>query len=502
MAVKDPQRPGNLEWLEVAQESYQDLYLDRQDQVRLATENARLQHANNVLLQKLATYCRRDFATLPPEILFMVFRNALAPRWLLTRGGVASLVPYPQDLSSIDLRMKRSILSVCRSWNRVGTELLYESVTLRRIAQMPVFVRALEGRDGLGYLVKHLDLNCFVPRGYSTLHHTETKRILKLCPNLSHIAYAPAFWIPDLTYSLPTMGSFITSLEFSETVPYSTIFPSLVELCQTLKCLTLTVPETYDEHPALTFDRLEELRLTLNEGSVVSGLRWRIPNLRQLWLYGYCITPNSIQQIEALLHAYGRPITFLRLPPHYLQLQNALDRCPALKHLVIHSDPGSLKHPTVELVDVFSWVAKPLVPADQLKDGFPYLRSCRNFTIEKAPLWARCLLCRPGSGQHDEKTQAETGEDIDANGIIPASLGVVVEFTNPNSVDGWAVDRTDLSNDYIFNSDDEDSVDGSDTNESDSDFSEHCLEDPFYTEEEWEVNHDEALEIFYRTLED
>ncbi|KAJ7454245.1 hypothetical protein FB451DRAFT_1408584 [Mycena latifolia] len=43
---------------------------------RQRSQRARHQHVNNVLLQKLATYCWRDFAILPPEILFIVLRNA------------------------------------------------------------------------------------------------------------------------------------------------------------------------------------------------------------------------------------------------------------------------------------------------------------------------------------------------------------------------------------------------------------------------------------------
>ncbi|KAJ7136686.1 hypothetical protein C8R44DRAFT_767673, partial [Mycena epipterygia] len=80
-----------------------------------------------------------------------------------------SLPPFYHSIWSVDLRMKRSIIGVCRTWYRIALGLLYESVTLRRIGQMPAFVCALEGRHELGVLVQNLNISCFVPHRYSTL---------------------------------------------------------------------------------------------------------------------------------------------------------------------------------------------------------------------------------------------------------------------------------------------------------------------------------------------
>jgi hypothetical protein len=127
----------------------------------------------------------------------------------------------------VDLHMKLSILAVCKLWNRTGTELLYERVTLCRIMQLPVFVCALEGREGLSALVKHMGIDCFVPRGYSRLHEHETKQILRLCPNLSYVGFSPLFWIPELPCPLPTSSSSIISLEYSPYMPYLAILPKI-----------------------------------------------------------------------------------------------------------------------------------------------------------------------------------------------------------------------------------------------------------------------------------
>ncbi|KAJ6494949.1 hypothetical protein DFH09DRAFT_351384 [Mycena vulgaris] len=505
---------------EVIEDTYRDLHLDRQNQVRrdVALENTRLRHTNNVLLQKLAIYCRCDFATLPPEILLMVFRLALPPRWLCS--VTESWLPYSQDLSSVDLRMKLSILSVCKSWHRVGTELLYESVTLRRNTQIPVFVRALEGQEGLGALVKRLVINNFVPRGYSILHESETKKMVELCPNLSHMGFCPAFWIPDLPRSLPAMSSSITSLAFSDTVPYSTIFPSLVQLCQSLKCLSLTAPAILDEtHPVLTFDKLEELRLAHQAHSVVPASKWRFPNLRRFWLdvvWFFHRTHEAIQQmagfVNAWLDAYGPPITFFRLSSTFNysrdQLQRMLDRCPTLEYLAMDQNPRGLTHSRVKFIVV--WVAKSsyLITTDVLKDGFPSLHGCRKLNLATRYLPIQIVLSEAGEEEEAQTKDVDVDVDVDDN-FWPA---VIRDSIDPGSVNGFTVDRTDLSEDYVFegNEDDQCSSDGSDTDESDSgsdaitvsDDGDCLREDPFYTGEDWEVDHDEALEIFYRTREE
>ncbi|KAJ7879625.1 hypothetical protein B0H14DRAFT_1607467 [Mycena olivaceomarginata] len=164
----------------------------REHNIRLQRAVAVLQHTNDVLLLKLGIRCRAHFSELPHEILLMIFCYALPPRWLLSGSGLQSMATYPNDILSVDLRMKHSLLSVCKSWNQVGTELLYESVALRRILQLPVFVRALDGRQGLAALVKRLDMNCFVPQGYYQLHDTESEADPSPLPESLPLGILPA----------------------------------------------------------------------------------------------------------------------------------------------------------------------------------------------------------------------------------------------------------------------------------------------------------------------
>ncbi|KAF7357811.1 F-box domain-containing protein [Mycena venus] len=332
---EDCDDPDTLHYvLERMRLRYREVSLDLKNLERIQKENEALKYANNALSLKLGTYCRSQFARLPPEILFMISRHALPPRWMLS--GTKSMPPYPQDVLSGDLRMKLSLLAVCKSWNKIGTELLYEKVTLRRITQLPVFVRALEGRQGLGPLVKCLDIDCFVPRGYSRLHQNETQRIMELCPKLIHVGFSPCFRIPGLACSLPAMmSSSVTSLEFNSSIPYSTILPSLIEHSQYLKSLALAIPDT-EGHPALAFSRLEDLRLKI-EWEHSSLLNWHIPRLQRLWLDAHVRVNDDVRVriTNAILDSYGSTLTFVRIGPGYpiLFLEQLLDRCPVLDRI-------------------------------------------------------------------------------------------------------------------------------------------------------------------------
>ncbi|KAJ7354687.1 hypothetical protein DFH08DRAFT_956071 [Mycena albidolilacea] len=467
------------------------LYINESDKAleRLRKENARLKQANsvlqdtnNVLLLKLGPFCRRKFAELPHEILLMIFRHVLPPRWLLS--GLQSLATYPDDIPSADLRMKHTLLSICKSWNQVGTELLYESVVLRRILQLPVFVRALEGRDGLGPLVKHLNLNCFPPRGYCQLYENGTRRILALCPNISHFGFSPPFLIPGFSSAFLALPSSITSLEYP------------------LPSQSLAIPSTYDEgHPVLLFGRVEDVCLIMEQDSVVSPSKWLFPNLRKLRLNGYVDRYGTPKRPKAkeLIDAYGARITFLGLFPDYsiYDLHGLLSRCPVLEHLVVRQrwvpQPNTLvaSH-TVKFVDVLTgWKDDPYFPITVrwLQGVFPALREVRNvgggiFTeFRDIPLDMPKPPIRP-----DLNPGLEEEDEIYAT---------VMEFTNPHSLNGCAmIDECILRSDSTADGYDDSDAESCSTVSEDEDCSDEDLADEFYMGEDWELGYDEALIIF------
>ncbi|KAJ7680916.1 hypothetical protein DFH06DRAFT_431665 [Mycena polygramma] len=478
-----------------------------QDYKQLEEEVTRLRHTNHVLsVLKLRVSSRNELAaSLPAEILLMIFRYALPPRWMFS--DAKSRLPCPTSSWSTDRRMKLSLLAVCKSWHGIGNELLYESAALHRITHLPLFVRALEGRAGLGSLVKHLDIDCFVPRGYPKLYEMESQRILKLCPNLSHIGFSPVFWIPENPCVFPTMNSSITSLQFGSDIPYSTILPALAQLCSSVKSLAITIPGADDQHPILTFDKLESLRLTLVWYSAPSTSNWRTPALRRLHLSRehlatYVAADAEQRRTEALLDAHGRTVTFLRLSQEYLLVQGYLDRCPVLEHLVFYHAPNSIAHRKVKFIDTFVSCEDAADDESSVwKAAFPSLRRYRRLDFGTG-----ILRDVPLSFERDEMhpEEADDGETKRPTITAPENLPVLLGFSD-GAVNGRLVHWVDNSDDYVFDADADDggSVDSSDSEDSDSGsdavtVSEDggYLDDPFYEGDEWEIGRDEAIEIF------
>ncbi|KAJ7680895.1 hypothetical protein DFH06DRAFT_1290582 [Mycena polygramma] len=481
-----------------------------QDYKELVEEVTRLRHANHVLSAlKLGVSCRNDLAaSLPAEILLMIFRHALPPRWMFS--DAKSRLPCPTSIWSTDRHMKLSVLAVCKSWHGVGNELLYESVVLYRITQLPLFVRALEAREGLGSLVKHLDIDCFVPRGYSKLHETESKQILELCPNLSHIGFSPVFWIPENPCVIPTMNSSITSLHFSSDTPYSAILPALAQFCSSLKSLAITIPGADDHYPILTFNKLKALHLTLEWYSAPSTSNWRTPALRRLHLsdenLGSFVTADARRRrTETLLDAHGRTVTFLRLSQHHLTAQEHLDRCPVLEYLVLSYVPRSIEHPKLKFLDVLSCENNVGDEPTLWRARFPSLRGCRRLDSTTGLLRAVPLPVESGQDE-DEAVHPEEADDGVTQWLpLTAHLPVLLGFSD-GAVNGRLVHWVDNSDDYVFDADDDDggSVDSSESEDSGSDavtVSEDggYLDDPFYEGDEWEIGRDEAIGVFDRT---
>ncbi|KAJ7485825.1 hypothetical protein FB451DRAFT_65685 [Mycena latifolia] len=141
-------RPRGRRVRTVHRKCRQGLRLDPADAelVRFKSENRRLESVNRELVhqlalrnEKLQAYLPCHVAPLPHEILLIIFRYALPPAWAL-KGGDTSFSPFPQSAWSMDLRMKLTILRVSKTWHQIGLGLLYESIALRRIGQLPSFV--------------------------------------------------------------------------------------------------------------------------------------------------------------------------------------------------------------------------------------------------------------------------------------------------------------------------------------------------------------------------
>ncbi|KAJ7187751.1 hypothetical protein C8R46DRAFT_1240857 [Mycena filopes] len=500
---------------------FQTLCLDAMEELeRVKSENTRLERENHVL--RVATRLTANISKkqevpqppvsvqtvlqvaiktpepthFPPEILLVILRGALPPTWML-HGDRTS----PESLNRYATQMKLSFLRVCKGWQDVGRELLYETIILHQIRQLPTFVRALEGREGLGNLVKHLDITFFTPRGYTTLLEDDTRRIFELCPRLARFGFAPTYFIPGLVPVLPSMASTITCLDYGDGIDMSVILPSLVQLQRTLCTLSLTFTTTlYDgfdlsfDNLDLSFDNLENLPLRLG---------------------GDHIFPH--EPMIGTLVVYGPTLTFLEWDHGIQKLATISRSCPELQHLVLNIDPvrdgtftiEDLTHDKIETLDVGqTWPTPNPRPTFNtlLEDSpkiFAALRNLRHLDSTFKCFWDLPVRVPPPPPAHDDATRALGSFSPER---YPDIMDDVREFSDHKFVHGPLVPLWDDTDDYIPNEDGEDttSLQGDGSSESSSDESEsdsmsssfrHELDDEFYMGDDWQIGHEEALRV-------
>ncbi|KAJ7101292.1 hypothetical protein B0H15DRAFT_408140 [Mycena belliarum] len=364
------------------------------------TEETQTSMSPQPLKHQLGAPVIRPMVDLPDEILLDIFRSALPPSWMMHWAKASP--PFPL-MWSADMPTKLAIISVCRAWNRVGIEFLYESVVIRQIGQLPAFVHALETREGLGALVRHFDTSCFRPPGYYDMHDAEIRKVFALCGNLAHFAYGPQF-----TGSLPpfdrlsfVLPSNVTTLELGSLTNYPSILPSLAHLSSTLISLSLTIvaSEPFDHTIELVFPRLENLRIGFSIAySVVHPeliLHWLMPALRCLVWHDHYRTDS--QALPEFIKAGGQRLTsidIVYIPRQFYQAIPAiLAYCPILEHIAVsyevYFDLLGSSHPTLASLDVFvdntvHWPTDifndPLIVRQTVylnPQSFPSLRICR-----------------------------------------------------------------------------------------------------------------------------
>lgn len=419
--------------------------------------------------------------------------------------------------------MKLSILAVCKAWHQLGLELLYESVILQNIGQLPAFVRALEIQIDLSPRVRHLDISCFVPNAYRILFESESSKNFRLCPRLLHFGFVPIFLIPMMGLSLPPFGSCLTSLEYTDLEDFSIVLRSLPECSASLQRLALTLPSGYSDllHPKLDFPKLEDIRLCIGAAvnSSMSLSKWTMPNLCRMWL-----TAESTDSyiVPALLDAYGQNLAFISVSyiplglHNHTGLQDILDRCPILQHLVGDDavgriSPQPLKHPNVQYVDIwYPWtperegIYQHSPPLAILKGGFPSLRGCRYLDSTFRHLWDLPIQFPPHDSEHQHN-----GKTTDA------WLTTISEFIDPASVYGNTFPLDESLDEEEWNpqscmidanlENDSNAGDSSDWGDEPSDTeSADEAEDPhldeFYWVDNWNADREEVLEIFSKIV--
>ncbi|KAJ7466277.1 hypothetical protein B0H11DRAFT_2049063 [Mycena galericulata] len=222
---------------------------------------------------------------LPPELLHEIFERALPPDFLLD----PSLHHGPNSAWCASMRTKRALISVCRSWYTAGVDLLYRTIALRRMPDIPRLLAALEGKPWLGSLIRDVTVMCYVPPTYRQGCDRDIAHVFTLCPNVVRLSHIPP--VADLRTPTPIVPPTVTSLTLGQNVPLSAVHAVLQQCSAQLHHLALHVEDNaaLDAHP-LPFPLLESLALTL-QGSLVPpttktkstfSTRWAMPRLVRL----------------------------------------------------------------------------------------------------------------------------------------------------------------------------------------------------------------------------
>lgn len=328
--------------------------------------------------------------------------------------------------------MRKSIVMVCRQWNIVGTELLYEKAVFHRIGQISALAHTLEHNVSLGNLIKSIDIRCFVPPGYISLVKNDLRFIFDQCSRILQLALnefqSPIHntpprraWIhstlsgPYLSRDLSGVLSRLTHLECSDVVEFGDLV-LMLQVCNELRSLIFYLSNdgpdlSPDPRYHLHLDCLISLRFTVKSRTshlLTIPALWFMPNLRHLSIYHYDNEPNSDfpeRYCQPLFEKYGRTLKYLHIrrivsnAVGFFDMEQLLRSCPLLEHLVLGPDiecTTPVTYPSIMWIDL--WGSATLVnrPLFTLAT-FPALRGVRELdrALSDAVEWPLVLPPNP-----------------------------------------------------------------------------------------------------------
>ncbi|KAF9235076.1 hypothetical protein BU15DRAFT_78376 [Melanogaster broomeanus] len=307
-------------------------------------------------------------SSLPFELLHLILEYATPPNLFLN----PSVGRGPSSAWCLALRQLKYFVLVSRWWREVSSDLLYCHVVIRRIVQLTALLRSLEANPKLGPFVRSLRITCFPPRGHGFDFEDQLNRVCALCTQNTHLILNHRS-VPHY-HDFPTIdGSILSSIVDLE-IGWGSRFPPVISLlvhCKNVARLTINFQGAgrLDDIPAIQFPSLEELHCTCSPAGselAVISRQWSLPRLRRFSISHQ--EPYILYKgYYSFLHEHGKKLTYLDisiwpfpnslafLDRGYRTIQQFLDLCSSLKHLVIIDchDLGRLSHPTLEYLDIW-----------------------------------------------------------------------------------------------------------------------------------------------------
>ncbi|KAF7291235.1 hypothetical protein MIND_01267200 [Mycena indigotica] len=474
---------------------------------------------------------------LPPEILGSILRQALSVSWSIPNASWSSPA-FPQPFA-LDRTQAVILMEVCRAWYRVACELLYESVFVDHIDQLPRLVHALETWPELAKLLRNLTISCYIPDldDWEKVHQTGITRLLELCGgNITRLGLSIAPDPSSLLMAPLATGSAVCHLDLralsGSEMP--DVYPILAGLAPQLVTLSTYVPEAV--FPSrIVFPRVTDLRLVLHAVSASADHAWEFLVLQSLVIDigdRYTARQRSTEPVRDLIRTLGgKTITHLSVPPlsnwtwyhpvssEYLEADHAaaqemLDACPELLYLKIGIAQCLAEQPfddlylpplthryiaALDIVGRANWHPGDMenVYLDYLRgcreEGMPALRNCR-FIDAGLSFLGTALLPDPLEGEGElweYDAWFSGGDDVDyRQAAVPQGSWLAFVLGDD---DMWDDKDCDEDPDYEPGSSESES-DGEDESSGDSGQSEE-------EEDTWEIDSAELSSLLGERLE-
>ncbi|KAJ7035210.1 hypothetical protein C8F04DRAFT_541791 [Mycena alexandri] len=308
---------------------------------------------------------------LPSEILHEIFDMTIPSDIMLN----ASLSCGPDSPWCSSMVTKRALVLVSKSWYEAGIDLLYRTITIRRVPGIQALLFALAENPLLGGFVRNITIACFVPRTYRATIHPDLTQIVQLCPALTSLNHLPPF-PPPKPFRFPALPSTVTSLKFALHEELSTVYATLQLCCEQLEELSIrALDDEVLDALELDFPRLHTLYITLGGDTVIQkfSTNWRMPKLKHLTLRVSTDLEHA-QFLDVtyhhLLRKHGRGLQYLAFPgvlpagsifnqpSPVTDFAPLLARCPGLEHVVLPMYFGlnldSPAFPSIKWLDVWT----------------------------------------------------------------------------------------------------------------------------------------------------
>ncbi|TFK70600.1 hypothetical protein BDN72DRAFT_958676 [Pluteus cervinus] len=462
---------------------------------------------------------------MPTEILFDILERVpnLDCVLFLTHGTLAD------SLWSINLRVKRLLLLVCKKWLQIGSLLLYRNVTVFQVGGFMALSKAIEDNPArVAHAIHALSLRFWLPSCYSKLVKRRLDVIYESCPNLRRVDYdfsLNPLHPGRLECRIPGQATHISLGPFALLQALALKFyearERLTHLSLNMSVFLVSESTTFFVPTDITFSSLQTLIINIDlstqkwQFEVLKSIfnNFKVPSIKTLefnifanWVryppdgtsFGRVCAQFCKKYRQTIESLRIRPYTLLQGPsphPMTLDVQGIINECSSLKYLGFYwSMATDLTHPTLSHIDI--WHPQPPIQLNLVSWDCPSIQHVRVFTTDTLKL-STLPDCVPWT--IDPTSDSESLGHLCLCRVdigFPSRKAILVHPHADHSIIAAGDDELDIDSD-----DREWEATSSNIDSSDSDGNEDEVEEYENPDDEWEPSLEEVLDIFYSVVE-